>query len=165
MAKPLCQGPPSLPMTMLRSFGSSKRSTGLGRCEQGPGTATSANQPWWSGSRRGLEGAPASQRNNNLTSVSTAALVTRAQGMLTTMSAMGAQLQTRLLPALGAQLKLTTRQPQQFLRQNVPATADPLQNFPAAVRRSQCSLVGSRHNNLTADDPQAVSFVPIVWPW
>lgn len=85
----------------------------------------------------------ADQLNNNLKPVYTAALVTQAQGVLTTMSAMGAQLQTPMLLALGAQLKLTTRQPQQFLRQNVPATAVGLQNFPAAMRRSQWSLVGA----------------------
>ena len=85
----------------------------------------------------------ADQLNNNRKPVDTAAHVTQAQGVLTTMSAMGAQVQTRMLPALDAQLKLTRGKPQQFSRQNVPATAVALQSFPAAIRRFQRSLVGA----------------------
>ena len=103
------------------------------------------------------------QLNSNLKPVYTAALVTQAQGALTTVSAMGTQLQTAMLPALAAQLNMTPAQLQQFLVANFPATAAALGNLPSAMPRFQ-NLVQAFDSNLgNYDTLKPVSFVPIIW--
>jgi hypothetical protein len=101
--------------------------------------------------------------NANLKPVYTAALVTQAQGALATVSAMGTQLQTEMLPALAAQLKMTPAQLQQFLGQSFPATAAALANLPAAMPRFQ-GLAGTFEDNLgNYNTLKPVSFAPIIW--
>lgn len=103
------------------------------------------------------------QLNSNLKPVYTAELVTQAQGALATVSAMGTQLQTEMLPALGSQLGMTPAQLQQFLGQSFPATAAALGNLPTAMPRFQ-DLVGTFDSNLgNYDTLKPVSFAPIIW--
>lgn len=79
--------------------------------------------------------ADSDQLNANLKPVYTQALVTNATGALTTIGAMGNEMQTAMLPALATQLKMTPDQLQSFLGSNFPATAQALQTMPAAMER------------------------------
>ena len=77
----------------------------------------------------------ADQLNTNLKPVYTQALVTNATGALATIGAMGTEMQTKMLPALATQLKMTPQQLQTFLGSNFPATAQALQTMPASMER------------------------------
>ena len=77
----------------------------------------------------------ADQLNANLKPVYTQALVTNATGALQTIGAMGNEMQTKMLPALATQLKMTPQQLQTFLASNFPATARALQTMPASMER------------------------------
>ena len=77
----------------------------------------------------------ADQLNANLKPVYTQALVTNATGALATVGAMGNEMQTKMLPALARQLKMTPQQLQTFLGSNFPATAKALQTMPASMER------------------------------
>jgi hypothetical protein len=79
--------------------------------------------------------ADADQLNANLKPIYTQALVDNAKGGLGTISAMGAEMQTTMLPALAARLKMTPEQLQAFLGTNFPATAKALQTMPASMER------------------------------
>ena len=79
--------------------------------------------------------ADADQLNANLKPVYTQALVTNATGALQTIGAMGNEMQTKMLPALATQLKMTPQQLQTFLGSNFPATAQALQTMPASMER------------------------------
>jgi hypothetical protein len=105
----------------------------------------------------------ADQLNANLKPVYTQALVTQAKGALTTVSAMGTQLQSTMLPALAAQLHMTPAQLQQMMTTSYPATAAALGNLPTALPRFQ-SLVTAFDSNLgNYDTLKPVSFEPIIW--
>ena len=92
--------------------------------------------------------ADADQLNANLKPVYTQALVTNATGALTTIGAMGNEMQTKMLPALATQLKLRPEQLQSFLGTNFPATAQALQTMPASMERFN-ALVKVFDKNLT----------------
>ncbi len=79
--------------------------------------------------------ADADQLNKNLKPVYTQTLVTNATGALATIGAMGNEMQTKMLPALAGQLKMTQPQLQTFLGSNFPATAQALQTMPASMQR------------------------------
>jgi len=79
--------------------------------------------------------ADADQLNANLKPVYTQALVTNATGALSTIGAMGNEMQTTMLPALATQLKMTPEELQTFLGSNFPATAQALQTMPASMER------------------------------
>lgn len=79
--------------------------------------------------------ADADQLNKNLKPVYTQALITNATGALATIGAMGNEMQSKMLPALGTQLKMTPQQLQTFLGSNFPATAQALQTMPASMQR------------------------------
>lgn len=79
--------------------------------------------------------ADADQLNANLKPVYTQALVTNATGALATIGAMGNEMQTKMLPALATQLKMTPEQLQAFLGSNFPATAQALQTMPSSMER------------------------------
>lgn len=79
--------------------------------------------------------ADADQLNANLKPVYTQELVTNAKGALATVGAMGNEMQTKMLPALATQLKMTPEQLQTFLGSNFPATAQALQTMPASMER------------------------------
>lgn len=105
----------------------------------------------------------ADQLNKNLKPVYTQQLVTQAGDSVKTLSAMGKQMQTKMLPVLAAQLKMQPAQLQTFLDQNFPATAAALEGLPAALGRFQV-LVGTFDKHLSDyNTMKPVSFVPIVW--
>jgi len=107
--------------------------------------------------------ADADQLNKNLQPVYTQALVDQTKQTVSTVGAMGAELQANMLPALATQLKMTPEQLQSFLGQNAPTTAAALKTFPATMQRFQ-GLATSFADNL---DNYAVlkpaRFVPIIW--
>jgi len=76
----------------------------------------------------------ADQLNANLP-VYTQALVDNATGALGTIGAIGAEMQSTMLPELATQLKMSPEQLQTFLGSNVPATAQELQTMPASMQR------------------------------
>jgi uncharacterized membrane protein HdeD (DUF308 family) len=113
----------------------------------------------------GLPGkaADADQMNENLKPVYTQQLIDQANGALTTVSAMGAEMQTTMLPALAQQLGMTSADLQDFMGQNFPDTAAALENMPASMQRFQ-GLVGTFQDNLQDyDTMKSVTFEPIIW--
>jgi hypothetical protein len=105
----------------------------------------------------------ADQMNANLKPVYNQQLITQATGALGTLSAMGTQMQTAMLPALSTQLKMQPEQMQAFLQQNFPDTAAALTGLPASLGRFQ-GLVGTFKAHLSDYKTlKPVSFVPIVW--
>jgi hypothetical protein len=104
----------------------------------------------------------ADQMNANLKPVYTQSLITQANGSLGTLSAMGTQMQAKMLPALATQLNMQPAQMQAFLEQNFPATATALKDLPASLTRFQ-GLVGTFDKHLgDYNTLKPVSFVPIV---
>lgn len=89
----------------------------------------------------------ADQLNANLKPIYNQGLVNNATGALGTIGAMGAEMQSTMLPALGAQLKMSPEQLQTFLGANFPATAQALQTMPASMERFN-GLVKVFDNNL-----------------
>jgi hypothetical protein len=79
--------------------------------------------------------ADADQLNANLKPVYTQTLVQNAAGTLGVVGAMGAEMQTKMLPALAAQLNMSPTQLQAYLGSNFPATAQALQTMPASLGR------------------------------
>lgn len=79
--------------------------------------------------------ADADKLNANLKPVYTQALVTNAKGALSTIGAMGDEMQTKMLPALATQLNMTPEQLQTFLATNFPVTAQALQTMPTSMAR------------------------------
>lgn len=105
----------------------------------------------------------ADQLNSNLKPVYTQQLITQANGALTTLGAMGTQLQTQMLPALAAQMHMTGPQVQQFIAQNYPATGQALANMPAAMTRFH-TLIGAFQGHLSDYRTlKPVDFLPVVW--
>ena len=107
--------------------------------------------------------ADADQLNENLKPVYTQQLVDQAGSALTTMGAMGEEMQSTMIPALAEQLGMTPEELQAFLGENFPAVAGALQNLPDTMARFQ-GLVTVFDENL--DNYQTiteVSFVPIIW--
>ena len=105
----------------------------------------------------------ADQLNRNLKPVYTAALITQSKAALMTVSAMGTQMQTAMLPALAQQLKMTPPQLQQMLGRSFPATGAALSNLPAAVPRFQSMVTAFDSNLANYNTLKPVSFVPIIW--
>jgi hypothetical protein len=105
----------------------------------------------------------ADKLNANLKPVYTQQLITQADGALKTLSSMGSQMQTKMLPALATQLNMQPAQLQAFLEQNFPATATALADMPASLGRFQ-NLVGTFQKHLgDYNTLKPVSFEPIVW--
>jgi hypothetical protein len=77
----------------------------------------------------------ADKLNANLKPIYTQALVDNAKGALGTISAMGTEMQMKMLPALATQLKMSPEQLRAFLGSNFPATAKALQTMPASMER------------------------------
>ncbi len=92
--------------------------------------------------------ADADKLNANLKPVYTQSLVDNSKASLATIGAMGAEMQTTMLPALATQLKMSPAQLQAFLGSNFPATANALQTMPASMERFN-GLVKIFDNNLS----------------
>lgn len=105
----------------------------------------------------------ADQLNANLKPVYTQTLVTNATGALSTIGAMGDEMQTKMLPALGTQLKMTQQQLQTFLSTNFPVTAQALQTMPASMARFN-GLVSIFDKNLTNYNTlKPVGLARLIW--
>jgi len=101
--------------------------------------------------------------NANLEPIYTAELVAGAEGALTTVGAMGAEMQESMLPALGQQLGMDGDQLNAFFGENFPATAGALQTLPTTLERFD-GLTTIFANNLdNYDTLKPVSFAPIIW--
>jgi hypothetical protein len=105
----------------------------------------------------------ADQLNRNLKPVYTAALITQSRTAVRTVSDMGIQMRSEMLPALAAQLKMTPAQLQQFLGQSFPATAAALSNLPAALPRFQGLVTTFDSNLANYNTLKPVAFAPIIW--
>jgi len=101
--------------------------------------------------------------NDHLQPVYTAEMLTGAKSALTTVGAMGEQMQTKMLPDLGQQLGMDQQQLQAFFAENLPAMAAGMQSMPQALGRFQ-NLLASFDGHLgDYDTSKPVAFVPIVW--
>lgn len=101
--------------------------------------------------------------NDNLEPVYTQQLITQASSSLTTLSAMGTQMQEQMLPDLAAQLEMTPEQLNAFLGENFPATSAALAGMPDSMARFQ-GMVSAFDDRLSDYNTlKPVSFVPIVW--
>jgi hypothetical protein len=105
----------------------------------------------------------ADQLNSNLKPVYTQQLITQANGAVKTLSAMGTQLQTEMLPAMATQLKIAPEQLQAMLQQNFPATAAALKDLPSALGRFQALTTTFDQHLADYNTLKPVSFEPIVW--
>jgi hypothetical protein len=107
--------------------------------------------------------ADADELNENLTPIYTQELIDGATASLGVVSAMGAQMQTEMLPDLAAQLGMSPDELNQFLGENFPATAAAMQTMPEALERFE-GFVGVFAANLdNYETIQPVSFSPIIW--
>jgi hypothetical protein len=101
--------------------------------------------------------------NDNLKPVYSQEMITQANASLTTLSAMGTEMQQKMLPDLAAQLNMTPKQLNTFLATNFPATSAGLAGLPQALGRFH-NLVATFDGRLADYNTlKPVSFVPIVW--
>ncbi len=105
----------------------------------------------------------ADELNANLRPVYTPELVEQASQALTTVGAMGAQMQTEMLPALGNQLGMTDAELNGFLAANFPATADALANLPDAMARFENLTTNFERNLDNYETVEPVALAPISW--
>lgn len=107
--------------------------------------------------------ADADQLNENLTPVYTQELIDGATVSIATISAMGQQMQTEMLPDLAAQLGMSQDELNAFMGANFPATAAAMQSMPESLPRFE-GFVGIFAVNLdNFETIQPVSFTPIIW--
>ena len=107
--------------------------------------------------------ADADTLNANLKPVYTQTLVTNAAGALATIGAMGTEMQTKMLPALATQLKMTPQQLQTFLGSNFPATAQALQTMPASMQRFNGLVKIFDKNLANYDTLKPVGLARLIW--
>jgi hypothetical protein len=101
--------------------------------------------------------------NDNLKPVYSQQLITQASSSVTTLSAMGTEMQQKMLPDLATQLQMTPAQLNTFMGENFPATAAALSGLPQSLGRFQ-NLVATFDGRLADyNTMKPVSFVPIVW--
>jgi hypothetical protein len=101
--------------------------------------------------------------NENLKPVYNQELITQAGSSLTTLSAMGTEMQQKMLPDLATQLNMTPEQRNSFFAENFPDTSAALAGLPQSLGRFQ-NLVTTFDGRLSDYNTlQPVSFVPIVW--
>jgi hypothetical protein len=101
--------------------------------------------------------------NDNLKPVYTQSMITQADASLTTLSAMGTEMQQKMLPDLATQLKMTPEQLNAYFGENFPATTAALSGLPQSLGRFQ-HLVKTFDGRLSDYNTlKPVSFVPIVW--
>jgi hypothetical protein len=101
--------------------------------------------------------------NSHLKPVYTAQMLTGAKGALTVVGAMGQEMQTKMLPALGQQLGMDQAQLQGFLGQNLPAMAAGIRAMPQALGRFDGLLKTFDAHLADYDTLKPVSFVVVVW--
>lgn len=101
--------------------------------------------------------------NANLEPIYTASLVAQAQGALTTIQAMGTELQSEMLPALAQRLQMTPAQLQQMMVTSFPATTAALQDLPEAMPRFDLMVSAFEDNLDNYDVLKPVGFARIIW--
>jgi hypothetical protein len=101
--------------------------------------------------------------NSHLKPVYTAHMLTGAKGALTVVGAMGQEMQTKMLPALGQQLGMDQAQLQGFLGQNLPAMSAGIRIMPQALGRFDGLLKTFDGHLADYDTLKPVSLVLIVW--
>lgn len=105
----------------------------------------------------------ADQMNANLSPVYNQELVDNAGGALEVLGAMGAEMQTAMLPALAEQLQMSPDEMSAFLGENFPATAQALQTLPGAMERFT-GLVTVFDDNLdNYEILEPVGFEQFIW--
>lgn len=101
--------------------------------------------------------------NANLEPVYNQQLITQASGSLTTLSAMGAQMQQEMMPDLAAQLSMSPDELNSFFAENFPATTAALAELPASLGRFQGLVTAFDQRLDDYETMEPVSFEPIVW--
>lgn len=105
----------------------------------------------------------ADQMNANLKPLYNQSLIDNSRGALTTLGAMGTQMQQQMLPQLAGQLHITVAQLQATLKQVAPTTAGLLGGFDATMARFD-NMIGQFDKHLgDYKTLKPVSFEPIVW--
>ena len=107
--------------------------------------------------------ADADKLNANLKPVYTQALVTNATGALATIGAMGNEMQTKMLPALATQLKMSPQQLNTFLSTNFPITAQALQTMPASMVRFNALVKVFDKNLVNYNTLKPVGLAKLIW--
>ena len=105
----------------------------------------------------------ADQLNSNLKPVYTQSLITQSSTALTTLGAMGTQMQTQMLPALATQLKMTPAQLNGMFAQQFPNTAAALTDMPATMKQFQGLVATFRSHLSDYNTLKPVALLPIVW--
>lgn len=105
----------------------------------------------------------ADQLNANLKPVYTQALVTNATEALATIGAMGNEMQTKMLPTLATQLKMTPQELQTFLGSNFPATAQALQTMPSSMERFNGLVKVFDKNLANYNTLKPVELAKLIW--
>lgn len=101
--------------------------------------------------------------NTNLKPVYNQQLITGADSSLATLSAMGTQMQQKMLPGLATQLNMTPTQFTAYMTKNFPATSTALAGMPQSLGRFN-NLVAIFNKHLSDYNTlKPVTFVPIVW--
>jgi hypothetical protein len=107
--------------------------------------------------------ADADELNDQLEPIYTQELIDGATASLGVVSAMGDEMQTKMLPDLAAQMGMSPDELNAFLGENFPATAAAMQSMPESLPRFQ-DFVGVFAVNLdNYETIQPVSFTPIIW--
>ncbi len=101
--------------------------------------------------------------NDAFKPVYTEELVTQSQGALQVVGAMGAQMQTGMLPALAQQLGMSGDQVQAFVGQHFPATAGALATFDEALGRFEATVGAFDAQLDNYDTIKNTSLTPIAW--
>jgi hypothetical protein len=101
--------------------------------------------------------------NDNLKPVYTESMVTQANASLTTLGAMGTEMQQKMLPDMATQLKMTPDQLNAMFAQNFPATSAVLAGMPDTMGRFQTMVTAFDQRLGDYGTLKPVSFVPIVW--
>ena len=105
----------------------------------------------------------ADQLNANLKPVYTQSLITQSDRALATLGAMGTQMQTKMMPALAAQLKMTPAQLQAYFAGNFPTTTGTLASMPTTMQRFQNLVATFRAHLSDYKTLKPVQLAPIVW--
>jgi hypothetical protein len=107
--------------------------------------------------------ADADQMNENLKPVYTAELVAGAQQSLQVVGAMGEEMQTKMLGAVGQQLGMDQAQLGAFLGENFPATAGALQELPAALGRFDTMVAAFDGQLDNYEEIKTAALNPVSW--
>jgi hypothetical protein len=107
--------------------------------------------------------ADADEMNENLKPVYTAELVAGAEQSLQVVGAMGDEMQTKMLGAVGQQLGMDEAQLNAFLGENFPATAGALQELPAALGRFTTMVTAFDGQLDNYDEIKNTALNPVAW--